>query len=113
MGAGEHDYLTSDDFVEHRKRKTPQENAADRGENGLEQEWISSQLFSGGAEFLQELAAKPSTFALGLIPRRSIRHIGFGLWEQDDPIHTSNHPSARSIRARASSSGTTFRGFAW
>jgi hypothetical protein len=50
---------------------------------------------------------------LGLIPRRSIRHIGFGLWEQDDPIHTSNHPSARSIRARASSSGTTFRGFAW
>jgi hypothetical protein len=45
---------------------------------------------------------------LGLIPSRGFRHIGFGLWKQNDPIHTSNHPSARSIRARASSSGTTF-----
>lgn len=108
MSAGENDHLAPDDFVEDRIRKTPQENAADRAENGLEQEWLSSQLLRRGTDFLQELAPKPGASALGLVPPRGFLHIGFSLWKQDDPVDTSNHPSARSIRASASSSGTTF-----
>ena len=108
MSAGEDDHLAPDDLVEHRIRKTPQENAANRGENGLEQEWISSPLLRCDSEFLEELAPKPGTSTLGLTPRHGFCHIGFGLWTENDPIDTRNHPSARSMRASASSSGTTF-----